>query len=123
MTKPTQQTIIYVIFATIITLAVLLIFFKRAPAAAGEIIFYYGDGCVHCERVEEYVSQNGVDKKIPFTSKEVFSNQTNSNELITRYQTCGLPTDNVGVPLLWDGTAQKCYTGDSDIINYFSSKI
>ena len=122
MTKHKQTIITTVIFAIIILAGVWLIFSKKS-AAGNEIIFYYGDGCPHCAKVEDFVKTNGVDKKIKFTSKEVYNNRTNSDELVARYAQCGLPTDNVGVPLLWDGGEKKCYSGDQDIINYFSGRI
>jgi len=84
------------------------------------IILFYGDGCPHCAIVEEYISQNGMDAKVNFAKKEVYYNKQNADELVAKAQTCGMPTDSIGVPFLWDGS--KCLVGDQDIIEFFNSK-
>jgi glutaredoxin len=86
-----------------------------------QIIFYYGDGCPHCAIVEEYIKENKIQDKISFTQKEVYYNQGNAKELEEKAKICGLPTDSIGVPFLWDG--EKCLIGDQDIINFFKQKI
>ena len=48
------------------------------------------------------------------------NNQNNAKELTEKARICGLPTDSIGVPFLWDG--EKCFIGDQDIINFFSAK-
>lgn len=85
-----------------------------------QIILFYGDGCPHCKIVEEYINENNVQNKISFAQKEVYYNQNNAKELETKAKTCGLPTNSIGVPFLWDG--EKCLIGDQDIINFFKQK-
>jgi hypothetical protein len=34
---------------------------------------------------------------------------------------CGIRDDELGVPLFWDGSS--CYTGDTEVINYFKSQV
>lgn len=84
------------------------------------IILFYGDGCPHCAIVEEYVSKNGIEAKVPFVKKEVYNNKQNSAELVEKASACGMPTDSIGVPFLWDG--EKCLTGDQDIVEFFSAR-
>jgi len=87
---------------------------------SNEIILFYGDGCPHCAIVEEYVSENNIESKLLFTKKEVYYNNQNSDELVVKAKICGIPTDSIGVPFLWDGA--KCLVGDQDIIEFFKSK-
>jgi len=87
------------------------------------IILFYGNGCPHCAAVEKYLSDNNVTSKIAFDQKEVFSNQANADLLGDKAHSCGLNTDNIGVPFLWDGPTGKCYIGDTDVINYFQQKL
>jgi len=84
------------------------------------IVLFYGDGCPHCALVEEYVNQNGVDAKVSFVKKEVYYNKQNADELVAKAKACGMPTNSIGVPFLWDGS--KCLVGDQDIIEFFKSK-
>ena len=86
-----------------------------------QIILFYGDGCPHCKIVEEYINESNIQNKISFAQKEVYYNQNNAKELEAKAKICGLPTDSIGVPFLWDG--EKCLIGDQDIINFFKQKI
>jgi len=85
-----------------------------------QIILFYGDGCPHCAIVEDYIKENNIIDKISFVRKEVYYNQNNAKELTEKARICGLPTDSIGVPFLWDG--EKCFIGDQDIINFFKQK-
>jgi len=88
--------------------------------AVNQIILFYGDGCPHCKIVEEYIANNKIKDKISFTQKEVYYNKANANELGEKAKFCGLPTDSIGVPFLFNG--EKCFIGDQDIINFFKQK-
>lgn len=89
--------------------------------AQNRIIFFYGDGCPHCAIVEEYIKENKVNEKVAFSTKEVYYNRDNSKELEEKAKICGMPTDSIGVPFLWDG--EKCLVGDVDIVEFFKQKI
>jgi glutaredoxin len=93
---------------------------NQGNQSASEIILFYGDGCPHCAKVEEYIKENNIQDKISFVQKEVYYNQNNAQELIYKAKTCGLPTNSIGVPFLWDG--EKCLIGDQDIIIFFKQK-
>ncbi len=86
----------------------------------GQIILFYSDNCPHCKIVEDYLKQYQIDKKISFAQKEVYYNQNNTKELEIKAKICGLPTDSIGVPFLWDG--KKCLIGDQNIIDFFKQK-
>ena len=88
--------------------------------ATSSIVLFYGDGCPHCALVEKFVSENDIEAKVPFTKKEVYYNKQNANELTEKAKICGMPTDSIGVPFLWDGS--KCLVGDQPIIDFFKLK-
>ena len=88
--------------------------------SADKIILFYGDGCPHCAIVEGYINENKIQNKISFAQKEVYYNQNNAKELEAKAKICGLPTDSIGVPFLWNG--EDCLIGDQDIINFFKQK-
>ena len=94
---------------------------KVETQAENQIIFFYGDGCPHCAIVEEYLKENKVAEKVAFSQKEVYYNRNNANELEEKAKICGMPTDSIGVPFLWNG--EKCLVGDVDIVEFFKQKI
>lgn len=85
------------------------------------IIFYYGEGCPHCQNVEKFLKDNKVSDKISFQKKEIYSNEANSAEMNEKAKICGLQEDTIGVPFLWDGS--NCLVGDQKVIEYFKKKI
>jgi glutaredoxin len=85
------------------------------------IILFYGQGCPHCANVDKYIAENNVKDKVTFAELEVFLNKDNAKLLEEKAVICGLATDSIGVPFLWDGS--KCISGDQDIINFFKEKI
>ena len=90
---------------------------SNLPADTGGIILFYGIGCPHCAKVEEFIKENKVDEKISFQEKEVYFNKNNANELLEKAKKCGIPENEIGVPLLWDGS--RCFVGEVEIINFF----
>jgi len=86
------------------------------------IIFYYGSTCPHCLKVEQFMTDNKIEEKIKMEKKEVFSDKNNATELGEKAHNCGMKTDSIGVPFLWDGPDAKCVVGDEDIINFFKQK-
>lgn len=94
---------------------------EEESQAQNGIIFFYGDGCPHCAVVEEFIKENKVAEKVAFSQKEVYYNRNNSKELEEKAKSCGMPTDSIGVPFLWDG--EKCLVGDADIVEFFKQKI
>jgi len=93
---------------------------KTESQPSNQIILFYGDGCPHCAIVEKYIQENKVQDKIFFDQKEVYHDKNNAQELQAKAKICGLPTDSIGVPFLWDG--EKCLIGDQDIVNFFKQK-
>jgi len=85
------------------------------------IILFYGDGCPHCENVEDFISENNIEDKMAFSRLEVWNNEDNQVILAQDIKKCGMNADEVGIPFLFDGV-DKCYMGDEDVINYFKTK-
>lgn len=90
-------------------------------AEAEDLILFYGESCPHCKLVEDYINDNNVLDKIDLVRKEVYRDRGNSDELFARARECGIKTDSVGVPFLWN--SGECLSGDKDIINFFTEKM
>jgi glutaredoxin len=84
-----------------------------------QIVLYYGETCPHCKVVEAYINNNDFTLKSQIVNKEVFNNQTNAAELEERAKTCGIASNQIGVPLLW--YKDRCLVGDQEIINLFKT--
>jgi len=92
---------------------------------AQEYILFYGNGCPHCAKVEQYFKDNKITKKFDIVQKEVFYNSTNFKELngyLTKHK---LTYDKIGVPFLVITSGADCnyVNGDNNIIDYFSGKL
>jgi hypothetical protein len=84
------------------------------------IVLFYGEGCPHCKNVDDFVSKNKIEDKVKYTKMEVWQNTDNQKLLGEVAVKCGIDTNQIGVPLLYDG-AGKCYSGDTDVINYLKN--
>lgn len=84
------------------------------------IILFYGEGCPHCKNVDDFISQNNIQEKVEFSNLEVWNNEGNREILRKVIQTCGIASDQVGVPLLYDGKG-TCLMGDVDAINFLKN--
>jgi len=126
-----NKKIVTAIILIIVAVAAVFVFLtrqeKQVPPPTGggdgaEMILFYGQGCPHCAKVEEFINQNKVDEKISFEMKEIYYNTQNNAEFREKANTCGLPPAGLGVPLLWYDSS-KCLVGDVDIISFFNQKI
>lgn len=92
---------------------------------AQEYILFYGNGCPHCAKVEEYIKNNQLSKKFDLVSKEVFYNKKNLNEFNGYLQKHALTYDKIGVPFLVITSGADCnyINGDINIVEYFSGKL
>jgi len=92
---------------------------------AQEYILFYGNGCPHCAKVEEYIKDNNINKQFDLTQKEVFYNKNNLNEFNGYLQKHALTYDKIGVPFLIINSGTDCnyINGDANIIEYFSGKL
>lgn len=114
MKKPVKLSALVIALLFIVGLMIVLI--KKQPSQ----ILFYSDSCPHCKIVEQYINDNNVKKYLVFDELEISKNPSNSQLLIRKANSCGLPTDGLGVPFFFDGT--NCFVGDQEIIKYFESK-
>jgi glutaredoxin len=92
-------------------------------STSSTIILFYGEGCPHCAKVEEFIKENKIKEKIAFEEKEVYFNKENAKQLVEVAKKCGFNENEIGVPFLWDRENQKCIVGDEPIINFFKEKL
>ena len=91
-----------------------------------DLIFYWGEGCPHCETVIEWLANNNQQNILKINSKEVYKNQINSKELITtvtQYCPQFQGESGIGVPTAFDPIGQKCFQGSDEIIKFLSDKL
>jgi glutaredoxin len=69
-------------------------------SSAQEYILFYGNGCPHCAKVEEYIKDNKLGKQFDIAQKEVFFNKKNLNEFNGYLEKHKLTYDKIGVPFL-----------------------
>jgi len=108
----------------VIILGVLLLS-KNGSSSGGhlpspaEYEFYWGESCIHCKNVEDFLSSWDKKDKLSLPRFEVQNNRDNANKLIQRGRDCKLSQDSIGsVPLLVTPEG-KCLLGDTPIIEYF----
>ncbi len=94
----------------------------HSTTPASTLILFYGDTCPHCVKVEQFITAHHILQALPLTEKEVFHNAQNAAELQQKAALCGMNTQNIGVPFLWDGRngANHCILGDQDVIAFLS---
>lgn len=84
------------------------------------MVYYWGDGCPHCEKVNEFLEANHIADKVDFVKKEVWKDRTNAKEMDLRSRACKLDPKEIGVPFLYsDG---KCFVGEPDVEKEFATK-
>jgi len=89
-----------------------------------DLIFFWGNGCPHCENVKEFITNNQLDQKLKINQKEVYTNADNKNELLSLInQYCPeIDKNQIGVPFGFDPKDKKCIQGDTPIIDFLKQK-
>lgn len=84
--------------------------------------YFWGNGCPHCAKVQEFMDGWSKKDSIKITKYEVWYNKDNAQIMQNRYDSC--PKESVGnsiaVPLLITPD-NKCLMGDEPIINHLKS--
>ena len=91
-----------------------------------DLIFYWGEGCPHCETVQNWLTENNQENILKINSKEVYKNQENTKELLnTVSQYCPelKGESGIGVPTAFNPVSQKCFQGSDEIIDFLSDKL
>lgn len=115
-----KKTLSIVILIIMVVVAILIAVFWPKTTSGQGIILYVSNTCPHCKTVEDFIQANDISSKVQFQTKEVSANLGNAQELLNKATKCGISTDQVGVPLLWDGS--KCLLGEPDITAFFKTK-
>lgn len=110
-----------VILSTLFIVSLLLIIFI-IPAYAAEkndkiIYFFYGQGCPHCEKVEEYFEKKDFYTSYPIEKKEIYNNRENALLMVEMLNKLGYSTEHIGVPTVIIG--DTVLVGDKPIIDNF----
>ncbi len=87
-----------------------------------DTIIFYGSTCPHCKKVNDFIIQNDIDKKLQFQHLEVYENKNNQNLMAEKLNKCTdlSEDDKGGVPFLY--SPDKCVVGDQPIIEYLKEK-
>lgn len=96
------------IFKFILPIFFLFLFFSPARAEGKNIYFFYGDGCPHCNREEEFLEELKEDfPEISIQAYEVWNHVDNARFLATVGRKLNL--DISGIPVLIVG--DDCFVG------------
>jgi len=88
--------------------------------ASEKIIFFWGQGCPHCAKVEQYIQKNNLDEVFNIERKEIYFNEQNREDFMRICDRYNIPLEERGVPLaVIDG---KCIVGDEPIIRALEAK-
>ncbi len=109
----------YVVWIIVFVMAMISVSFAQ------EYILFYGNGCPHCAKVQQYIKDKNIAKVLDLKQKEVFFNKDNLNEFNGYLQKHNLTYDKIGVPFLIINSGADCnyINGDTNIIEYFSGKL
>lgn len=91
----------------------------KVQAAQKQIYFYWGQGCSHCAKVEDFFQRGGFYSKYPLVSREIYFNRTNAAEYNDTMDRLNVSSNDRGVPMVVAGN--KYLSGDQPIINNFVS--
>ena len=94
-------------------------------AFAQDYVFFYGNGCQHCAKVEKFFDEHDVTKHFDIEFKEVYFDKDNIKDFMTYVDKLGLDSSKVGVPFLVINSGADCtyLNGDAPIIDYFTQKM
>lgn len=93
---------------------------ESCPSTETQYILYTLPTCPHCENVYQYLKTNNIADKVKFSEKNAGDPAVNQ-EFLERTTACGIPQDQIGVPLLWNAVDSKCISGDQAIIDFFAT--
>jgi len=126
----TNNKLIAIIFGlSIFTILVGSLFFSSKTQKETNIIelsapetyeYYWGNGCPHCAKVEEFLESWDKKDLVEIQKYETWYNKENEARLKSRANSCNIPLQQVGVPLLVTKEGE-CIIGDQPIIEHFQN--
>lgn len=102
------------VFYLIGFISLTFIFTQLVYAETDKAILFYGQGCPHCVKIEEYIRNNDLDLEIE--KKEVYQNQENAKEFNNICDQEEISLMDRGVPLLY--SKGECFIGEKQITLY-----
>lgn len=92
---------------------------------AQEYIFFYGNGCSHCAKVEKFFDENDVEKKYDLEMKEIYFNRDNLKDFQTYIEKLWIDSSKAWVPFLVIDNENECkyVAWDKKIIEFFQEKL
>jgi len=92
---------------------------------AQDYIFFYGNWCSHCAKVEEFLKEHDVFDKFKIQEKEIYFNGANRKEFLEYGEKLWIAPEDMWIPLLIVNNENTCtnLVWDKKIIDYFTEKI
>jgi hypothetical protein len=123
-----MKKLIFILVAIVVVAVVFKIFINPVPVKTGvdasqaDLIFFWGQGCPHCENVMKYINDNKAETKVKISYKEVYNDKTNQQLLTDTVKNCPEidTSQGIGVPLGFVRASQKCLYGDQPIIDWLT---
>lgn len=107
-----------------LSIFIFIIGFLGFSFASENYLYFYGNSCSHCIKVENYFVENEIEKDYSVHKYEIFADQEN-RELLGRYLSrLNLSRSQIWTPFMIveeDGKALGYLLWDVDIIAYFSA--
>lgn len=104
-------------FIILFVVIVASFFSSHSTFAASEIYFFYGTGCAHCAKVEQYFEKEQIYQKYAIEKKEIYSNRDNAQFFNQLLDAKNIPAADRGVPTIIIG--DTILVGDQQIIDQF----
>ena len=108
-------------FITVLFSILLLFWFSFAQ----EYIYFYGNGCSHCAKVEKFFEKEDIEKKYNIDMREIYFNRDNVLLFQEYVEKLEIDPSKAWVPFLVINNENECnyVAGDSKIISFFQEKI
>ncbi len=84
-------------------------------------IFFYGQGCPHCAKVEQFFNQHHLRDKVVW--REVYHHPDNAKEFNQIAAKLNIPLNQRGVPFLYFPGTNQYLLGDEPIIQHFQTQL
>ena len=83
-----------------------------------KLLLFVEEGCPYCQLTEKFIDEKGISENIDI--KDVRENAENANLYTSISDEAGIPVNDRGVPMLYDGG--ETYTSADEIITYLAGK-
>ncbi len=92
---------------------------------AQEYIYFYGNWCSHCAKVEKFFEQENIDQKYDIEMKEIYFNRDNVLLFQEYVEKLEIDSTKAWVPFLVINNENECdyVAWDSKIISFFQEKL